>query len=111
MKIEWVEALKSGRYRQTRETLFDPDLESGGGYCCLGVLTDLYINHHGLRSGAPSYSGLFRTNSKGHNGDMPDNNVLAWADLTEDQATELVSLNDDDRADFLTIAEHIEKTL
>lgn len=31
-KAKWVQALRSGKYKQCRETLFD-----GVGYCCLGV--------------------------------------------------------------------------
>lgn len=33
MKAKWLEALRSGKYPQGRDTLFD-----GYGYCCLGVL-------------------------------------------------------------------------
>jgi hypothetical protein len=40
---KWVEALRSGEYRQGREALcrIDP-LDGTESYCCLGVLTDLY---------------------------------------------------------------------
>ena len=37
VKDLWVEALRSGDYKQTNGYLQD-----GDGYCCLGVLTDLY---------------------------------------------------------------------
>jgi hypothetical protein len=33
IKSKWLEALRSGRYRQSRNALF-----SDRGYCCLGVL-------------------------------------------------------------------------
>jgi hypothetical protein len=33
LKRKWIEALRSGKYRQTRQYLMDD-----GGYCCLGVL-------------------------------------------------------------------------
>lgn len=33
LKTKWLKALRSGRYKQTRGTLYD-----GEGYCCLGVL-------------------------------------------------------------------------
>lgn len=33
----WVEALRSGKYRQTKDMLQDVD----GGMCCLGVLSDV----------------------------------------------------------------------
>lgn len=43
IKQRWLQALKSGDYQQTTGYLRD-----SLGYCCLGVLTDLYykdINH------------------------------------------------------------------
>lgn len=33
LKVKWLKALRSGRYKQTKERLRD-----GIGYCCLGVL-------------------------------------------------------------------------
>lgn len=35
---KWVEALRSGKYKQTKETLQDKE-----GYCCLGVACELFI--------------------------------------------------------------------
>lgn len=37
LKRRWVEALRSGEYRQGRMAL-----QSGGEYCCIGVLCDVY---------------------------------------------------------------------
>ena len=36
--IKWVKALRSGKYKQTREALQDKD-----GYCCLGVACKEFI--------------------------------------------------------------------
>ena len=37
--LKWIEALRSGKYRQGRRFLcYD------GKYCCLGVLNELYLN-------------------------------------------------------------------
>lgn len=38
IKQAWTEALRSGKYQQGRESLCN-----NGKFCCLGVLTDLYI--------------------------------------------------------------------
>lgn len=38
IKQKWIEALRSGEYSQTEGKLHTPD-----GFCCLGVLTDLYL--------------------------------------------------------------------
>lgn len=35
VKKKWVEALRSGDYRQTVGTMYNPSVD---GYCCLGVL-------------------------------------------------------------------------
>lgn len=41
IKEQWVAALESGEYKQCHETL-----RNHFGYCCLGVLTDLYVKAH-----------------------------------------------------------------
>lgn len=42
IKAKWVSALRSGKYRQAKERL----QSDSGGFCCLGVLCDLYIKEH-----------------------------------------------------------------
>ena len=41
IKQRWIEALNSDEYKQTKECLRDST-----GFCCLGVLTDLYVKEH-----------------------------------------------------------------
>lgn len=41
IKQKWLDALRSGEYSQTRCYLRDND-----GFCCLGVLCDLYVKEH-----------------------------------------------------------------
>jgi len=41
IKKRWIEALNSDEYKQTKGCLRDST-----GYCCLGVLTDLYAKEH-----------------------------------------------------------------
>jgi hypothetical protein len=38
VKAKWLEALRSGEYKQTLYTL----RSCNGGFCCLGVLSDVY---------------------------------------------------------------------
>ena len=38
---KWVEALRSGDYKQTKETLKGELPEGRVGYCCLGVLAEI----------------------------------------------------------------------
>lgn len=42
IKQRWLEALRSGEYKQTTENLRDIN-----GFCCLGVLCDLYAKERG----------------------------------------------------------------
>ncbi len=37
IKKKWIDALRSGQYRQTRDKL----KSRNGGFCCLGVLCDI----------------------------------------------------------------------
>ena len=41
VKQKWIDALRSGDYEQGSEKLRTPN-----GYCCLGVLCDLYAQEH-----------------------------------------------------------------
>jgi len=40
LREDWLKALRSGEYEQTTGVLHD-----GLGYCCLGVLTHVYLSH------------------------------------------------------------------
>ena len=74
----WVEALRSGKYEQTKHCL-----QNEHGYCCLGVLTKIspkedFINDHGFLEG---YSLSIGTMSWAEmltsGGDLDENNNLA----------------------------------
>ena len=41
VKQKWIDALRSGKYEQGSEKL-----RSVTGYCCLGVLCDIYVQEH-----------------------------------------------------------------
>jgi len=43
IKQKWVSALRSGEYQQTQRLLHDEN-----GFCCLGVLCDLYLKENQL---------------------------------------------------------------
>ena len=42
IKEKWVRALRSGEYKQAEQSLRREITPGTMGYCCLGVLTDLY---------------------------------------------------------------------
>lgn len=45
IKQRWIQALRSGEYQQTKGTLHNDK-----GFCCLGVLCDLYAKEHSHHS-------------------------------------------------------------
>lgn len=77
VKQKWVEALRSGDYGQT--TSF---LRTSEGFCCLGVLCDLYHNETGLGK----WKLIDYTDGKdvegfqGNDQDLPEE-VRSWAGL------------------------------
>lgn len=105
----WVEALKSGNYRQTSGLLFSPH----DGYCCLGVLTDLFLRDSGEdinRMGEKEYTDLMELNSQDELGEMLSVPAMQWAELTEQECKELAHMNDNGDS-FEKIAKHIEEHL
>ena len=47
IKKKWLAALRSGEYRQTKGYLRRTDIDNVyPRFCCLGVLTDLFIKEH-----------------------------------------------------------------
>lgn len=47
IKSRWIEALRSGEYKQAEGKLCDDSDNKGGPkFCCLGVLTDLYLKYN-----------------------------------------------------------------
>lgn len=123
VKAEWLEALRSGNYAQATgrlckvidRTTDDPTY----GYCCLGVLTDLYrkdtnigkwiADGRGYYAGKDFHVGeeeIFRASN-----DIPVA-TRSWSNLTDEFArSELVKLNDGDKKTFSEIADWIEENL
>lgn len=64
---KWVAALRSGDYKQTAGHLKD-----GGGFCCLGVLTDIYASECNIKM-----DNIIR----GNNSSL-SKNVRKWAGFT-----------------------------
>lgn len=95
-KYKRLEALRSGNYKQAYGKLQTED-----GYCCLGVLavvTDRTIRPDGLRcENSETYS--------------PNYDFTHAEGISGGQATNLISMNDHDRATFPDIADWIEENL
>lgn len=91
VKKLWVEALRSGNFKQGRGFL-QPTEDK---YCCLGVLCRL--------PGSP------RENEKRLSGSFPGKDVYDWSSLIFINA--LVEMNDVEEKSFDKIADYIEANL
>lgn len=116
IKARWLEALRSGKYKQGRGKLRQAvDVEGGAEYCCLGVLCDL-----AAKEGVGDWvdGSLFRDAVEIQAGVLPPG-VQAWArtaygnPVVPDRTggcTTLAAVNDQG-ATFEEIADLIEKYL
>ncbi len=85
IKTRWLKALRGGKYKQGTEQLKTDE----GGYCCLGVLCDLYANtKEGKEAGAHWEGNLFfsEIGSPGERIGLPPA-VKRWADLSPNDVT------------------------
>jgi hypothetical protein len=123
IKQKWVAALRSGAYEQTEGVL-----RNGNGYCCLGVLCDLYSQETGVAWWSNPHTGNYAIHN--HDNTLPIE-VRAWAQLADefgayvDVETDeggathppylanpsLTALNDSWAYDFKQIADVIEQQL
>jgi hypothetical protein len=116
IKKKWLEALRSGKYKQTVRNLKD-----NNGYCCLGVLCDVYAKEHPELARWSEYHGFVAGPTIAHK--MPPVEVYVWSGLRPSDASMLAHHNDpiitgSSRAprrlrsySFKTIAELIENYL
>jgi len=111
IKQKWVDALRSGEYQQTQRYL-----RTDNGFCCLGVLCDLYAKENNVE---------WNLVNNGHNYEFQDkesylpSSVRKWAGvkshnadfiINETRTETLANLNDMGFA-FNEIADVIEKQL
>lgn len=111
-KNSWVDALRSGQYSQTEEILRD-----NAGFCCLGVLCDLYkkeLNVGTWEDRSPFDSDgsnfVFIIDGIAESGALPGK-IASLLDLQDDDQSTLVDLNDQQGFDFEDIADWIEINL
>lgn len=96
----WVDALRSGKYRQTEGGLRDAQ-----GYCCLGVLCDL-----ARKDGGPSWRvNIFGLREYMGSDALLPSPVAEFVGLTESQQVQISKRNDSGET-FRQIADYIEAT-
>lgn len=110
VKRAWVEALRSGEYKQCTGRLRRED-----GYCCLGVLCDLYKKDHQDSNWEGNYFFLFHGEHTDTAMSYLPEKVIKWAGLSSENPQydgdgTLSGLNDEG-ATFDEIADVIEGNL
>lgn len=117
IKAKWCAALSSGKYRKGVKRLRKDDGAGGHLFCCLGVLTDIYLEEHGegwvesLDGDAPEHAKL--------DSSLLSETVRQWAGLRENSPrvtrgghlVPLSSINDRTHLDFPDISQLIEGSL
>jgi hypothetical protein len=115
IKDKWVEALRSGQYKQCDRTLMRQDEYGNRTFCCLGVLTDLYLQENNMQWNFNDVNGV-PFNGK----EVLTEQVIVWARFPdridtnapsvqyEGGSTLLTTMNDDG-VTFSDIADIIEE--
>ena len=106
VKDMWLQALRSGHYKQGKGYLC-----SDGEYCCLGVLCDIAAMHGIIVKEKLDYYGNFN--------EVLPKKVMKWAGLEDENPTvlfedcdvNLAELNDGISCSFKSIANIIEKQI
>ena len=79
---KWVKALRSGNYKQCKEDLCQVDDKGNLSYCCLGVLTQLYINERKRQKKGNNIEGFVHMGNYeeiyGYSPDINSNGTPAW---------------------------------
>lgn len=112
VKALWLKALRSGKYKQTTGCLRDKNENGEIGYCCLGVLTDIYIKTHEGAEWGDSLDKMYTFDGEAA---ILTEKVQEWAGLELPaplvNGDSLAFLNDSRNLSFKQIAERIEEYL
>lgn len=114
IKKLWIKALHSGEYKQATGALRVLDSNGITGFCCLGVLCDLFKHETG--KGRWIVGGSFKVEGDCKVGILPET-VARWAGMPESDPQighsrkALASKLNDEGKDFNYIAGRIEKYL
>lgn len=114
VKEKWVAALRSGDYKKTKN-----HLHTSEGFCCLGVLTDLYLKENNLEweylCDSPEQVVIYSFDWM--KGSLPES-VMNWAEIGNYPHSEVnyyqclvvAEMNDDKNSsdNFNEIADYIE---
>ena len=108
IKNKWVAALRSGDYEQTKHTLKDKK-----GFCCLGVLCDLYSPNQWESFSDENNCYNYRFSAVDIIGELLPSGIMEWSGMKSDDGKRggyqrLSSINDKG-VPFENIADIIEE--
>ena len=104
VKQKWLSALRSGDYKQTQNYLY-----ADNGFCCLGVLCDLYGKEHNVEWNFDEDGDYYRFQNNQSSLPRP---VVEWAGVEDcDPYIDGVTLSElnDNGSTFNKIADIIEE--
>jgi hypothetical protein len=78
IKTKWLQALRSGEYKQGIGALHNV---AGNSYCCLGVLCDIYVKEHPDNDVRMTHDNGFE--SFFGEKDVVPTNIQLWADIED----------------------------
>lgn len=106
LKAKWVEALRSGKYRQARSALID-NHPMGKAFCCLGVLCDVLGTQWDGEDEQGLLNGVEVRNPSGSYLSKPILNLVKLDDPTQ----KILATKNDGGQSFTKIADYIEANL
>jgi hypothetical protein len=109
IKQKWIDALRSGKYNQTKS-----NLKSKNGFCSLGVLVDLYLLEKNLDWKLyVDHSEFNGRDSHLYNRVITWYDVIIWANGSNyfDVCNLLIKMNDQEEKTFQEIADFIEENV
>ena len=107
VKQQWIAALRSGEYKQGRWAL-----RTDSGYCCFGVLCDLYAKAHPKACWNDEQNTFLPDSStpKWSTAEMPPEEVFVWAGNKDGMTGWVVDIDPDKTLTF-GVPEYPAKTL
>lgn len=105
----WINALKSGQYKQYCGAMIDEDLEELEGLkcekksmCVMGVLAHVALEAANLKLTLANWKKF------SDNNEYPTDRTVKWAGLSWDEVEKLIDTNDARKMTFKEFANHIE---
>lgn len=109
---EWVDALRSGDFKQVEGKLAK-QTDGGTGYCCLGVLCEIAVKHEVIEPPVNAVDGFgdehpwFAYGKDNDADELPDE-VKEWAGLPSSNPEVEYTLTEEEREDYYGEARYVD---